>query len=151
MKICQCCKIPKEEDDFGNNKRYEDGKQRTCILCIRAQQLKSYNKDKKKYYTRVRKRAEVSKNYIKNKKKECKCLICNENREWLLDFHHNKGDKKYNIADLGSSGRSIELIEKEINKCVVLCSNCHRDFHHFEKEDNLTFKQYIKLRCIPSP
>jgi hypothetical protein len=141
MKKCQCCKILKEEIEFGNNKKNEDGKQKTCILCIREQQLKSYYKDKARYYKRTRKIIERNKIYVDDYKKQCSCLICNENRNWLLDFHHiDPKQKDFNISD--SMGISINNIKKEIEKCVILCSNCHRDFHYLEKTKGITFEEY---------
>ena len=40
-----------------------------------------------------------------------------------LDFHHLK-EKKYSITAMAS--RNKKAIIAEINKCIVLCSNCHR-------------------------
>ena len=54
-----------------------------------------------------------------------------------LEFHHpNKNDKE--IVGIGSNTYcySWKKIEKEIKKCVVLCSNCHK-----ELEYNLRTKQ----------
>lgn len=43
-----------------------------------------------------------------------------------MDFDHVKGKKTYSIATLASSSKSWELIYKEIQKCELVCSNCHR-------------------------
>lgn len=55
------------------------------------------------------------------KTKECKeCKITNP---VVLEFHH-LSDKEYNISDMMS--HSWEAILLEINKCEILCANCHK-------------------------
>ena len=46
-----------------------------------------------------------------------------------IDFHHIKG-KDRNIAKMVNSGCSIDNLKKEMKKCIVLCSNCHRIEHY---------------------
>ena len=82
--------------------------------------------------------------------------MCNEKRFHLIDFHHLDSSKKdINISKYAVSGgakfetKKIKLIE-ELNKCVTLCSNCHRDFHHREKLDGITFEEY-KRDVTPLP
>ena len=54
-----------------------------------------------------------------------------------LDFHHLDGnDKDYLVSQMQYSTYSKERIIKEMEKCVILCSNCHRDLHFREKEIN---------------
>jgi hypothetical protein len=31
-----------------------------------------------------------------------------------------------------------------MRKCIVLCKNCHYDFHHLERISNLKIENYIK-------
>lgn len=42
------------------------------------------------------------------------------------DFHHYKGPKEYNISEMINRNMPWKLIKKELDKCVVLCANCHR-------------------------
>lgn len=56
-----------------------------------------------------------------------KCQICGYNRyQGALDLHHISGDKKFGIADKGYT-RSWEKIKAELDKCVLVCANCHRE------------------------
>lgn len=49
-----------------------------------------------------------------------------------LDFHHvNPEDKKLNISRHVHAGRSwlSQGFIDELNKCVLLCKNCHAEVH----------------------
>jgi len=56
------------------------------------------------------------------------CSVCGENDPVVLDFHHI-GEKKETISLLRSKSWRIERIQGEIDKCIVLCANCHRRTH----------------------
>ena len=46
-----------------------------------------------------------------------------------LDFHHkDPSQKNFGISSKGYT-RSWSKIRSELNKCVILCANCHREFH----------------------
>jgi hypothetical protein len=67
-------------------------------------------------------------------KSKLSCTKCNENHPAALDFHHvipNPVNKK--ITDLIRAGRISFAMEEIKNKCIVLCSNCHRK-HHYEED-----------------
>ena len=53
------------------------------------------------------------------------CERCGETDPRVLEFHH-VGEKDAEITRLISGGWSIKRIQKEIDKCQVLCANCHR-------------------------
>lgn len=62
-------------------------------------------------------------------KKTLQCSKCGEKDFRCLDFHHvNPKNKKGTIAQLVRR-YSWEIVEFEIKKCKVLCSNCHRKIH----------------------
>jgi transposase len=59
-----------------------------------------------------------------------KCLICGYNRcVEAMDFHHLDPSKKEFGLSINGLSRSLDSIKKELDKCVILCSNCHREFH----------------------
>jgi len=55
------------------------------------------------------------------------CSICGYNKCYkALDFHHvNPKTKKFNITVTSLNSMGLEKILKEINKCILVCSNCH--------------------------
>ncbi len=59
-----------------------------------------------------------------------KCMICGYDRcPGALDFHHrDPKQKEFGLSDRGLT-RSWEKTKKEIDKCVLICANCHREVH----------------------
>lgn len=57
-----------------------------------------------------------------------KCEICGYDRYFgALDFHHkDPSQKDFNIS---GGTRSFENMKKEVDKCIMVCSNCHREIH----------------------
>lgn len=71
-----------------------------------------------------------------------KCAKCGETRTYVLDFHHiDKETKEFTIGTIKKGSK--EKILKEIDKCVCLCANCHREFHHLEREQQITLQEYL--------
>lgn len=59
-----------------------------------------------------------------------KCTRCEETNKACLDFHHTvPGEKEICLSSAASRGWCIERILKEIAKCELMCSNCHRKEH----------------------
>jgi hypothetical protein len=144
MKYCPQCKKNKELNDFSNNKRNQDGKQRTCKVCMAEHQSKHYNKNKEKYFEREKEYIKTKQNRINILKSECGCKKCGDKRYYVLNFHHiNPNEKEFNIGDY-LKRVSWETVENEIKKCIVLCSNCHNEFHYLERINNITIEKYLE-------
>jgi hypothetical protein len=56
------------------------------------------------------------------------CSRCPERDPVVLDLHHVR-DKSFELSRRNLRGRSLGAIRKEIEKCVVVCANCHRRIH----------------------
>jgi hypothetical protein len=58
-----------------------------------------------------------------------KCSKCGADHPALLDFHHDsmRQEKMFWINRI--SYRRWSMIEKEIKGCVLLCANCHGEYH----------------------
>lgn len=49
----------------------------------------------------------------------------------VFDFHHvDTAEKETNIAELLANGRPLAVLLAEVKKCILLCSNCHRQLHY---------------------
>ena len=59
-----------------------------------------------------------------------KCLTCGYDKcSAALDFHHiDERTKSFGLSQDGMT-RSWERTKKELDKCVLLCANCHREYH----------------------
>jgi len=56
-----------------------------------------------------------------------KCQICGYNKcPAALDLHHIRGQKSFSISHKGYT-RSWQKVREEIDKCVLVCANCHRE------------------------
>ena len=58
-----------------------------------------------------------------------KCEVCGYNKcIAALDFHHI--DPLEKDFALGSKISSWDIVVKELDKCIMVCSNCHREIHN---------------------
>ena len=101
----------------------------------RKQYVDNYNK---KYYLSnkevIKNRAAAFKKksvirnseFVKEYLSKHACLDCGEKDIRVLEFDHTKDDKYNDVSVLVWRACSIKTIEKEINKCEVVCANCHR-------------------------
>lgn len=95
-----------------------------------------------KFYQNVL-RNDLSKNSIdvKNWRKNTKnklvlamggcCQICGYDRcNDALEFHHLDPDKKdFHFGTVRSNPKNIMILVAEAKKCVLLCANCHKEYH----------------------
>ena len=103
---------------------------------------KYYEKNKTKVITNINARKKVSRAWFTAYKATLFCIECGENHPAALDFHHKnpkKTDKKVN--ELVSDGHTKKRIQEEIDKCEVLCANCHRKHHHNDRKKSTKSKK----------
>ena len=85
---------------------------------------------KKKSY----KRKMFSIEYKGGKCEDCGIIATMENRS-IFDFHHlNPSNKKDDINEIHT--KNIDRLKEELDKCVLLCANCHR-LRHQNYQDGL--------------
>lgn len=85
-------------------------------------------KCKNKYHVKLKRKR------LKLKSVEYKggsCEICGYNKcIEALEFHHRDPKEKDFAISTDGNTRSWEKIKKELDKCFLLCSNCHREVHN---------------------
>ena len=127
MKICFECRETKPILDYYKMKSAPDGLQRYCKPCADIKSAESRSKNKQKY--RLINKGVYDRFIIEMKKYKTErgCFECGENHPAVLDLHHTDPS----IKDLNpSNSTSRKMFYQEAEKCIVLCSNCHRKVHY---------------------
>jgi len=116
MKICTKCKLRKNETEF-----YRKGKsKRTNSFCKKC--FNKYCSDRW-----VQKKLEAIE-YLGG----C-CSICGYKKHYgALEFHHKDPTIKKFQWDKARKLKK-ETIKKELDKCILVCANCHREIHEMER------------------
>lgn len=92
-----------------------------------------YNKNKEHAKGKIQERREELVTWFKDLKSKLKCCKCGEDFIYCLEFHHtDPNEKEFTITKAVNNGLGREKILEEIDKCVVLCANCHRKEHYAE-------------------
>lgn len=125
MKRCYFCKELLDESNFNKNKNRYDGLQGQCKKCNVIILKEHYIKNRQREIAKRNKRRSDLIKKLREFKKTLKCEKCCENDWRCLDFHHLK-DKQFVISEMPRLGYCFTNILKEIEKCMVLCANCHR-------------------------
>ena len=118
-KVCTKCGWTKLEEDFYERKGRYRGSGKRASWCKMCSDLSSKNISKKKRRD--------------NKLEAIKllggaCVVCGyDAHPAALDFHHQDGTKDFGIGENLRGG--VDRIRAEIDKCTLLCSNCHRVEH----------------------
>lgn len=59
-----------------------------------------------------------------------KCELCGYDRcVAAMEFHHRDPSQKDFAISANGHTKSFEKIKKELDKCALLCANCHREVH----------------------
>lgn len=117
---CKCC-----QKDF----KYKQNQIQLCNICKRKSKRLAYRISAANY-------------------KQNKCEICGIERITIddlemFDFHHiDKNNKSFELGD-NIQSRSWQKIKEELDKCMMLCANCHRKQHLFIR--NQTVVEFAEI------
>lgn len=147
MKECKKCKTIKDESEFYRQTK-RSGNKRLCSWCkkcsslsasegrkklrlenpelVREQERKWHHSNKDKYNQKTKERSRALKQKCVEYKGGC-CINCGFNKYLsALDFHHiDRSEKDFMITQT----TNWDKIRIELDKCILLCSNCHRALH----------------------
>ena len=106
-----------------------------CKDCYKEHRKTYYVEHYAKYSDAYRERAKLRRLKLKRQNQinlvkymhDKSCAHCAENDIRVLEFDHiNPANKSFSIARAINDGKSWDIILTEINKCQILCSNCHK-------------------------
>lgn len=88
--------------------------------------LEHYQNNKEKRLQQSKMRIERNAKWIFEYLLENPCIKCGEWNPVRLEFDHFK-DKVAPVSILVLNGAALKKIQTEVEKCQVLCANCHRE------------------------
>jgi len=99
-----------------------------CSVECKKQYKINYHKNRNYEYDKVVK-WRIDKKNKAIEYKGGKCIRCGYNKcSTALEFHHLEPNKKdYSISR--NINHSFDKIKKELDKCILVCANCHREIH----------------------
>lgn len=104
----------------------------------RAAWRRWYYANKPKARAAIKKAKEKLDKWYIEYKATLKCECCNESHPACLEFHHRDPKTKVReISNMVKDSWAIDTIKKEIEKCAVLCANCHRKLQYEEEVHGL--------------
>jgi len=134
-KICSKCG---EEYDISHFSWSIKGVKRhaKCLKCRSEERIAYYQEHKEEElaykYERQKERRDVARRFVTDylRTHPCEGILpngerCRESDIYVLTFHHVRGAKKMDISQMVNQGYSIEVLQAEISKTIVLCFNCH--------------------------
>ena len=143
MKICSKCQIEKSEKEFFIKDASRNKLHAQCKDCYKAHRksyyTEHYNKYRYQYIQRGKERRikarQEYRSYIISYLEDKKCSICSENDIRTLEFDHiTPATKLFSISQGVKLGKNIDLIKEEIDKCRILCANCHKKLTASQQE-----------------
>lgn len=118
-KTCHLCTVSKPIEQFHKSKSHLGGRQHICKCCSHDTQMK---------------RLKLAK-FLAVQYRGGRCQICGYDKCIdALDFHHLDPDEKdFSFSERRATaldrGRLKQSIKTELDKCQLVCSNCHREIH----------------------
>ena len=91
-----------------------------------------YERNKEAVKATSKLNAKTYKNKWKSFKATLSCVQCGQNHVATLDFHHVDSTTKEVSVNRLIKNRAYKKAMEEVEKCIVLCANCHRIHHHDE-------------------
>lgn len=127
--LCRSCKKGKPEEEFAWRNKARGERQRYCKECKKVYNAAWYATHKDEQVARVAVRGAEWRRMASDIiawYKDQPCTDCKRRYPpYVMDFDHRDGNTKVNNV-AGMRGWPLKKLVAEIEKCDVVCSNCHR-------------------------
>lgn len=125
---CSRCQAVKNEDEFAGPFNSRARKDIYCRPCRAAYGRDHYVKNRQHYIDNAKRRQRIQIEermaFLQAFLETHPCVDCGENDVVVLEFDH-LGNKCFDVSN-GLRYRRWEAVLAEIEKCEVVCANCHR-------------------------
>lgn len=107
---------------------WEANKGKPCSAAATLRKKKWRDNNPEKLVTKRKERKNLNRIRLREYKSTLVCARCPENRPATLHFHHlDPSIKTTQVSEMLS--RTWKRVMAEIDKCIVLCANCHAVEH----------------------
>lgn len=125
-RTCTKCGEEKDLSGFHKHKKGLYGVHERCKVCRGEERRQHYIDNKSEILLKEKHHYNKKRQWMDDQKKPC--IICGEAEKVCIDFHHlDPKEKDFTIG--ANSRKTKDALQKEIDKCVCLCANCHRKVH----------------------
>ena len=112
--------------------------------CNKESNKRWYQQHKDEVISRRKKRQLEIHNWFRIYKSSLCCVDCGISHPAILQFHHrDRTEKSFTISNIVSRATSVKQITNEIEKCDVVCVNCHAKRHWRERHNTDSWEEVI--------
>jgi len=128
MKTCSKCKTQKDDQYFSKRSESKDGLKPQCKDCDRiySQNMDPEKRNKRHNISRKKRIRKLQLKILEFLATQ-KCSHCSETDPVVMEFDHlNPTTKEISVSEAIDRCFSWKRVKAEIDKCQILCANCHR-------------------------
>jgi hypothetical protein len=128
MRKCYRCHEEKPVDEFAWRRKHKNQRDSFCRPCRSAYGKEHYQANKARYIAQAaivsQRRRQERTQWLLDYFMSHPCVDCGEKDPVVLEFDHLR-DKLFNVGT-ELHDRNWESVLAEIDKCEIVCANCHR-------------------------
>jgi hypothetical protein len=146
QRCCSKCKAERPVEEFNFRNRSTGLRLPYCRECGKKMTQSHYRRNKRQYIDRSMRAKERLREYVRQAKSR-PCADCGiQYPYYVMDFDHREGEKK--ILEMNRvSYSSMRAIKREIEKCDVVCSNCHRERTYQRIMQRMAGRRTVEFTC----